>query len=150
MTRIAAAGSFFAGDKQSDGQYDGSVKYETGYSVAVKPGFFGIASSDGIYDVEYHTDEDDKHTKSNSDHKYCIQSSDQRDIHHLVHRLQPYGLEYIFKTKETAVHKSEKTENTPAQLMIPARSILLGLIKEKSDREKYNVPVLRLRTLRRR
>ncbi len=127
---------FFAGDKESDSQYDRTIENKSGYGIAVKPGLFDIFVSDGIDDIEYHTDQNDKHSETDGDNKNCIQSSDKRYVHHLVHRFQPYGFQDILETEEAAVHETEKYGKYTGTADDSCKVHMFGFVKEQTAEEK--------------
>ena len=92
--------------------------------------------ADSIDDIKYHTDQDQKHSESDSDDKYCIQPSYQWNVHHCLHGLQPYGVENFFKSEDTSVHKSEKGGKYTGAADNACKVHVLFLIQEQTAKEK--------------
>lgn len=99
----------------------------------------------GIDDVENHTQEDDSHAEADGNDKYGIQFSDKGMVVILFTGRSHRAGMTSSNPKILPNIRPKNVEKTPAQLMIPARSICFSLYRSNPP-IKAGVPVLHHRT----
>ena len=62
---------------------------------------------EAVDDVKHHSQQDDTHADGDSHDKYRVQLADKRQICHVFHGTQPYGVDNRFEAEYASEHKTE-------------------------------------------